>query len=81
MLSIGEKVGAPFLALQRITGHSVERQTIDRYLVIDLEYIQPFVLQIEQRLLELMESNVEEWQKMDAEPSADEDSAEQIEAW
>jgi integrase len=66
-LSAGEKAGVPFLALQKIANHVVTREVTDRYLVLDVEFIRLHMETISTRLLELMETSVEEWRVADQE--------------
>jgi len=65
-LSAGEKLGVPFLALQKIANHCVRREVTDRYLVLDVEFLRPLMQNISARLLEQMQTSVEQWKLADA---------------
>lgn len=64
-LSAGEKAGVPFLALQRIANHKVRRDTTDRYIILDVEYLRPYMEMMNQRLLDLMGASIEDWKKLE----------------
>jgi integrase len=68
-LSAAEKSGAPYLAIQKIANHVAHRDVTDRYLVLDIEYIRPFMQAMNDRLLSLMGTTVQEWQALDTKPT------------
>lgn len=64
-LSAGEKCGLPFLVLQRIANHCLERKVTDRYLVLDAPYLRPFMDTLTERLLSLMQTSASQWKTED----------------
>lgn len=66
-LSAGEKAGLPYLALKRIANHEIKRDITDRYLILDVDYLRPYMEQMNERLLSLMGTSPECWRVADAE--------------
>ncbi len=64
-LSACEKSGIPYLAIQRIANHKIRRDITDRYLVIDENYVRPYLEEMNDRLLSLMGTSVQEWKLAD----------------
>lgn len=65
LLSQAEKIGVPFLVIQKIANHVMKREVTDQYLIIDVEYVRPHLERINERQLELMQTTIEEWQQLD----------------
>jgi hypothetical protein len=51
--------------LAKIANHVVKREVTDKYLILDTEFIRPHTETISVRLLELMETSVQEWKLAD----------------
>lgn len=60
-LSAADKSGLPYIAIAKIANHSYRRGMSDRYIVVDEEYIRPFLEAMNNRLLDLMRTSVEQW--------------------
>jgi integrase len=66
-LSAAEKAGVPYLAIQKIANHSVNQRVTDRYLILDVEFLRPHMLTMNERLMSCMNITVEKWQRLDEE--------------
>lgn len=60
-LSAGEKAGVPYLALQLMANHAIKRDSTQRYIILDADYLRPHMEAMNFRLLELMETSKEKW--------------------
>lgn len=64
-LSNCEKAGLPYTVIQKIANHKIRRDITDRYLILDVDYVRPYMEQMTERMLSLMNTTVEEWKKLD----------------